>query len=63
LTVSGKNKNPDIEATLMIQILRLSTHACVLEMPVPWVTNKNNISSSGVDQPELRVLWRAEVKM
>ena len=20
----------------MIQILRLSTHACVLEMPVPW---------------------------
>jgi hypothetical protein len=33
----------------------------VLEMPAPWMITKNS-SSSGVDQPELRVLQRAELE-
>ena len=33
----------------------------VLEMPVPWMTS-NNISVSGMDQSELRVLQRVELE-
>jgi hypothetical protein len=46
---------------LLVTLLFAAEDPSILEMPAPWMIIKNS-RSSGMDQPEFRVLQRAELE-